>query len=57
MNEHFVSLTRPSSFEAEQYRLLHHTVEQMNKDGRLKVIAVTSPAADLPSLATIRTIR
>ena len=46
MNEHFVSLTRPSSFEAEQYRLLHHTVEQMNKDGRLKVIAVTSPAAE-----------
>jgi capsular exopolysaccharide synthesis family protein len=46
VNEHFVSLTRPSSFEAEQYRLLHHAIEQLNKDGRLKVIAVTSPAAE-----------
>jgi succinoglycan biosynthesis transport protein ExoP len=46
VNDHFVSLLRPSSFEAEQYRLLHHALEQVRRDGGLKVIAVTSPAAD-----------
>ena len=46
VDEHFVSLVRPSSFEAEQYRLLHHALEQTSREGGLKVIAVTSPAAE-----------
>jgi capsular exopolysaccharide synthesis family protein len=39
-----VSLLTPGAFEAEQYRALRHTVEQMHKSTGLKVIAVTSAA-------------
>ena len=42
MDEHLVSLLTPGAFEAEQYRALRHTVEQMHKSTGLKVIAVTS---------------
>ena len=42
--EHLVSLLAPRSFEAEQYRVLGHVIEQMHKDVDLRVIAVTSPA-------------
>jgi capsular exopolysaccharide synthesis family protein len=42
--EHLVSLLAPRSFEAEQYRVLGHVIEQMRKDVDLHVIAVTSPA-------------
>src|SRR5207302_8171231 len=45
VDEHLVSLVTPSSFAAEQYRVLRHLVEQMHKDADLGVVAVTSPAA------------
>jgi capsular exopolysaccharide synthesis family protein len=42
--EHLVSLLAPRSFEAEQYRVLGHVVEDMHRDAGLRMIAVTSPA-------------
>ena len=42
--EHLVSLLAPRSFEAEQYRVLGHAIEQMHRDVGLCVLAVTSPA-------------
>jgi capsular exopolysaccharide synthesis family protein len=42
-DEHLVSLVAPRSVEAEQYRVLRHFVEHMNKDVGLRVIGVTSP--------------
>jgi capsular exopolysaccharide synthesis family protein len=42
VDEHLVSLLTPAAFEAEQYRSLRHTVEQMHKSVGLRVIAVTS---------------
>jgi capsular exopolysaccharide synthesis family protein len=44
VDEHLVSLLTPSAIEAEQYRSLRHTVEQMHKGAGLQVIAVTSAA-------------
>jgi tyrosine-protein kinase len=44
VDEHLVSLLTPGAFEAEQYRALRHTIEQMHKGTGLKVIAVTSAA-------------
>jgi len=44
-DEHLVSLLAPTSFEAEQYRELRHTIEQLRKTTTLSVIAVSSPAA------------
>jgi receptor protein-tyrosine kinase len=44
VGEHLVSLLTPAAFEAEQYRSLRHTVEQMHKTKGLQVIAVTSAA-------------
>lgn len=44
MDGHVVSLLSPKSFEAEQYRTLRHTVEDMRFESGLTVIAVTSPA-------------
>jgi protein-tyrosine kinase len=38
-----VSLVSPTSFEAEQYRVLRHVVEQRHRDTGLRLIAVTSP--------------
>jgi capsular exopolysaccharide synthesis family protein len=43
LDERLVSLVRPTSFEAEQYRVLRHFVETMRKDIQLHVVAVTSP--------------
>jgi capsular exopolysaccharide synthesis family protein len=42
VDEHLVSLLTPGAYEAEQYRALRHTVEQMQHSTGLKVIAVTS---------------
>lgn len=43
LDEHFVSLIDPTSFEAEQYRMLRYLVEQHSKSTDLRVIAVSSP--------------
>jgi capsular exopolysaccharide synthesis family protein len=43
--EQLVSLVAPASVEADQYRGLRHTVEQMHREGGLQVLAVTSPGA------------
>lgn len=42
VKEHLVSLLHPASFEAEQYRTLRYIVESMQKEARLRVVAVTS---------------
>ena len=42
--EHLVSLLAPRSFEAEQYRVLGHVIEDMHRDMGLRMIAITSPA-------------
>jgi capsular exopolysaccharide synthesis family protein len=44
IDEHLVSLLEPASFEAEQYRTLRHTVEQLHRSAGLSVFAVSSPA-------------
>ena len=44
VDEHLVSLLAPAAFEAEQYRSLRLTVEQMRKTAGLQVIGVTSAA-------------
>ena len=41
---HLVSLLNPTSPEAEQYRALRHTVEQLHRSNGLSVLAVSSPA-------------
>jgi capsular exopolysaccharide synthesis family protein len=43
VDERLVSLVSPASLPAEQYRTLRHIVEQMHRDGALRVVAVTSP--------------
>jgi len=45
LEEHLVSLLAPTSFEAEQYRELRHTIEQLRRSAELSVIAVSSPVA------------
>jgi len=45
LEEHLVSLLAPTSFEAEQYRALRHTIEQLRRSAELSVIAVSSPVA------------
>jgi len=42
LSTHLVSLVAPWSFEAEQYRMLRHIVEQRHKEAGLCVMAVTS---------------
>ena len=42
--ERLVSLLSPTSFEAEQYRMLRHRVEEWHRRTGGRVIAVTSPA-------------
>jgi protein-tyrosine kinase len=42
--EHLVSLLVPGSFEAEQYRVLRHVVDQRRRQSDLRVLAVTSAA-------------
>ena len=40
---HMVSLLSPSSFEAEQYRMLRHAIERKHREADLRLIGVTSP--------------
>jgi capsular exopolysaccharide synthesis family protein len=42
VDEHLVSLITPDTFEADQYRVLRHTVEQRRRTAGLGIIAVTS---------------
>jgi len=43
LDEHLVSLLKPTSFEAEQYRALRHLVEHLHRTTDLSVVAVSSP--------------
>lgn len=43
VDDHLVSLVAPAAFEAEQYRALRHTVEQLHKARDLRIVAVSSP--------------
>jgi len=43
VDEHLVSLLRPTTFEAEQYRALRHIVEHRRRAAGLRVLAVSSP--------------
>jgi capsular exopolysaccharide synthesis family protein len=45
VDEHLVSLVTPDTFEADQYRVLRHTVEQRRRTSGHAIIAVTSAAA------------
>ncbi|PYM67589.1 MAG: hypothetical protein DME11_03295, partial [Candidatus Rokuibacteriota bacterium] len=40
--EHLVSLFDPTSYEAEQYRVLRHVVETLRKGANLQILALTS---------------
>ena len=43
LDDHLVSLLAPRSFEAEQYRVLRHRIEQLHKLTDLSAVAVSSP--------------
>jgi capsular exopolysaccharide synthesis family protein len=43
VDDHLVSLVAPATFEAEQYRALRHTIEQLQRSRDLRVVAVSSP--------------
>ncbi|HZS35081.1 MAG TPA: CpsD/CapB family tyrosine-protein kinase [Methylomirabilota bacterium] len=43
--EHLVSLVRPASFAAEQYRMLSHAVEQLRETNAVSVVGLSSPGA------------
>lgn len=43
LDERLVSLVAPTSFEAEQYRMLRYRVEQRHKGAAVRVVALTSP--------------
>jgi capsular exopolysaccharide synthesis family protein len=45
VDDHLVSLVRPASLEAEQYRTLRHLLEQARSTRRVHVVAVSSPGA------------
>lgn len=45
LDPHLVSLLSPQSFEADQYRILRHFLDQVNGVATRQVLAVTSPAA------------
>lgn len=44
VEEHLVSLLRPSSFEAEQYRTLSHMVERLRETESVTVVGIASPS-------------
>jgi len=46
LDEHLVSLLKPTSFEAEQYRALRHLIEHFHRTNGLSVVAVSSPVAN-----------
>jgi capsular exopolysaccharide synthesis family protein len=41
---HLVSLVTPATFEAEQYRALRHTIEELHAVSGLSIVAVSSPS-------------
>jgi capsular exopolysaccharide synthesis family protein len=41
---HLVSLVTPATFEAEQYRALRHTIEELHGASGLSIVAVSSPS-------------
>jgi capsular exopolysaccharide synthesis family protein len=43
VDDHLVSLVAPATFEAEQYRALRHTIEQLQRARDLRIVAVSSP--------------
>src|SRR5262249_24984612 len=43
VDAHMVSLVRPPSFEAEQYRTLRHMIEQLRARDNVSVVACSSP--------------
>src|SRR5439155_9095511 len=43
LEEHLVSLLEPTSFEAEQYRVLRHLIEQLHKSAALSALANSPP--------------
>jgi capsular exopolysaccharide synthesis family protein len=45
VDAHCVSLLRPATFEAEQYRTLRYIVEQAHQKRNLSVVAVSSPSS------------
>jgi capsular exopolysaccharide synthesis family protein len=45
LDDHLVSLLNPQSFEADQYRILRHFLDQAKGAATRQVLAVTSPAA------------
>jgi capsular exopolysaccharide synthesis family protein len=45
VDQHLVSLLKPASFGAEQYRALRLKVEQLHRSANLSVVGVTSPEA------------
>ncbi len=42
IDEHLVSLITPDTFEADQYRVLRHTVEQRRRTAGVAIVGVTS---------------
>ena len=54
LDPHLVTLLKPESFEADQYRMLRYAIEQACPREGCRVIAVTSPVAeDGKTLTTI----
>ncbi len=45
INRHLVSVTAPTSMEAEQYQTLRLKIERFQRERDLKVLAITSPGA------------
>ena len=43
VDDHLVSLVAPAAFEAEQYRALRYTVEQLHEASDRRIVAVSSP--------------
>jgi capsular exopolysaccharide synthesis family protein len=43
VDDHLVSLVAPAAFEAEQYRALRHTIEELHKSREVCIVAVSSP--------------
>jgi capsular exopolysaccharide synthesis family protein len=45
VDSHLVMMLTPGAFEAEQYLVLRHRVEQLRRDEGVHVVAITSPGA------------
>ena len=46
VDDHLISLIAPAAFEAEQYRALRYTVEQLHKMRDFRIVAVSSPGVN-----------